>query len=1009
VFSVIISVITFVIKINCGENFMSFDFANEVLDLTNQFRIQNGLGALRLNRELNTAAQAHSQAMAQQDFLAPGQPQQQAKAAGYQSQFLGQNVAGGYKTAQDVVTAWASSPQHRLALMNPNYTDLGVGYYFLANDTGLVNHARYWTQLLGSGDLDASPGAVTPTAAGALRIEAENLQLNGFRVEMRTGVGASGDRYLREGTNNGATATGTFTGPAGIYQVRVGYYDENDGMSQASVTVAGQTTQFRFDQNLPANGTDLSTRTSRVTHSALTLQPGDRFEIFGKADWGEFARFDYIEFQPMALAPLASAPQPLNLGTNLAGIADWSTQYPFLDYFKNSREWITQTDSTWNTQESSKLDLDANGWARSLRGGTFTSISTFIPNDNQGRRFVALYEGEGTIGYRFGAQKISAESRPGRDVFYAKPNDLLNIRILQTDPNGTGNYLRNIRIIPEAHETTATTQLFNPDFLESLKGQDVLRFMDWMETNNSKQQNWNQRPQTTAANFSDEGVPVEVMVALANQTGIDPWFTMPLLATDDYIRNFAQTVKQLLDPRRKIYIELSNETWNSQFSQTGEATRLAKIEFANEPGSDFDKQRLWIGKRTAEMTQIWDQVFGTDKDRVMGVLGAQAGNTYTADKQLEYIRRQGKTYQEVGIDTIAIAPYFGYYLGAPQFASQLQAWTQDTDGGLNRLFQELTTGGVLTGTSSDQRNGALQESYSQMSRYIQYGQTTGLQVIAYEGGQHLAGFQGVENNAAIAQLFVKANRDPRMGQLYRDYLQQWNAVGGGVFTHFNDVGTVSKFGSWSLREALYQPYAPKGTAVQELIHMTDAPTALGTSFRSTNGTITANGLIDLTQVDRNGDGVIDAQVALQFSSILSVAGYSNSVGFYVVANAAGAVRDPLTGRLILPGEAGYAVAALNQRVSNLELNRNSGSSNVTVQGGVLLAPYLIADGTATSWLSQNPTNRQNSGPNAYFAYQAANPDQQIHFQRLDGNRFGFEDFWGGGDRDYDDITFQVSL
>ncbi|MGB3510289.1 MAG: cellulose-binding protein, partial [Microcoleaceae cyanobacterium] len=225
------------------------------------------------------------------------------------------------------------------------------------------------------------------------------------------------------------------------------------------------------------------------------------------------------------------------LGTNLNGIADWSTQYPFTDYFKNSRRWITHGEKVWSTDETDKLNLDKNGWVKSLNSGEFTSVGTFVPNDNQGRRFVVLYDGEGTIKYMQGAKKDEAASQPSRDIFDAEPDRNLHLRIIETDPNNTGNYICNIRVIPQKYEQTYKTKIFNPDFLKSLEGYQVLRFMDWMKTNKSQQENWNQRPKINDKNYSKKGVPVEVMVELANQTGINPWFTLPHKATDDYVRN----------------------------------------------------------------------------------------------------------------------------------------------------------------------------------------------------------------------------------------------------------------------------------------------------------------------------------------------------------------------------------------------------------------------------------------------------------------------------------------
>lgn len=135
--------------------------ASEILKLTNEFRAQNGLAPLKLNSELNTAAQRHSQDMAVGDYFSHtgkngSQPWDRAKAAGYEARSMGENIAAGQTTAKAVVEAWKNSPGHRANLLNSKFTELGVGYYNLTNDTGSVNYNRYWTQLFGSGDLNRS-------------------------------------------------------------------------------------------------------------------------------------------------------------------------------------------------------------------------------------------------------------------------------------------------------------------------------------------------------------------------------------------------------------------------------------------------------------------------------------------------------------------------------------------------------------------------------------------------------------------------------------------------------------------------------------------------------------------------------------------------------------------------------------------------------------------------------------------------------------------------------------
>jgi hypothetical protein len=170
------------------------------------------------------------------------------------------------------------------------------------------------------------------------------------------------------------------------------------------------------------------------------------------------------------------------------------------------------------------------------------------------------------------------------------------------------------------------------------------------------------------------------------------------------------------------------------------------------------------------------------------------------------------------------------------------------------------------------------------------------------------------------------------------------------------------------------------------------------------------GLIDLTNIDLDGDGQVDAEVDLVFSGIESEAVFNNTVGLYLVENQTGTVLDTVTGKLLQPGDEGYAAAALARRLTNTEINRNTNVLVAQVEGGILLAPYIISNGTTEQFLAQNPNNQVQDwgGVNAYFTYLGANPDRSNHFKVLSNNKFGFEDMWNGGDRDFDDLAFQVA-
>ena len=168
------------------------------------------------------------------------------------------------------------------------------------------------------------------------------------------------------------------------------------------------------------------------------------------------------------------------------------------------------------------------------------------------------------------------------------------------------------------------------------------------------------------------------------------------------------------------------------------------------------------------------------------------------------------------------------------------------------------------------------------------------------------------------------------------------------------------------------------------------------------------GLIDLRNIDLNGDKQLDENVNIKFSDIKSEAGYNNSVGYYAIANIEVAVDDTLTGWLINPGEEGYAAAALNQRVENLELKRDTGNVESELNGGALLLPFLIANGTVEEWMEKNSDNQSGDLPMAYFSFAGANPDSKQHIRQV-GNELQFDDFYGGGDNDFNDFVTNIDL
>ncbi|MCC6144723.1 MAG: hypothetical protein IT368_13030 [Candidatus Hydrogenedentes bacterium] len=502
------------------------------------------------------------------------------------------------------------------------------------------------------------------------------------------------------------------------------------------------------------------------------------------------------------------------VGANLDSVTDWSTDWPFVDAFKSSRPWISGSAEAWD--DGRPLDLDEHGWVRSLLPGQEARTLLFrqAPIYPAGQYHV-FYEGEGGIAYQFAAVKNEALSVPGHDVIDVDPNrdEGIYIVIYQTNP---ANYLRNIRVImpggvlvndpftfvPDPAALPAgqavplwqvyEKQVFHPLYLQRVRRYKTLRFMDWMRTNWSPSQHWEDRITPQHAQWStDYGVPVEVMCDLANRIGADPWFTMPHLATDDYVANFAATVRARLRPGLKVYIEYSNEVWNGGFGQAqyckaqGYALHLG--------GNEFETQMRYYSQRAVEIFQIFEDVFG-GTDRLVRVLGSQASNTGVSPIVLAWQDAYLHT------DALAIAPYFGYELGLQGNYDRVAAMNLDD------LFVELETV-------------SLPDTFHWMEAQAAVAAQYGVQLVAYEGGQHLVGVNDLREDPTLNALFDAANRDPRMGDLYAQYLEGWRQHTDGVFALFSHCGVYSKWGRWGMLEYMTQPVeeAPKFQAVNLFI------------------------------------------------------------------------------------------------------------------------------------------------------------------------------------------------
>ncbi len=109
-----------------------------LITLINQERLGRGLTALSPQGQLATAARDHSADMACNSFFShTGSdgplPWDRVSALGYSYAAIAENIFAGSSNAQIAFDAWMNSPGHRENMLNPTYTEIGIGYRYWAD------------------------------------------------------------------------------------------------------------------------------------------------------------------------------------------------------------------------------------------------------------------------------------------------------------------------------------------------------------------------------------------------------------------------------------------------------------------------------------------------------------------------------------------------------------------------------------------------------------------------------------------------------------------------------------------------------------------------------------------------------------------------------------------------------------------------------------------------------------------------------------------------------------
>jgi len=693
----------------------------------------------------------------------------------------------------------------------------------------------------------------------ALRATTLSLAIGGALVGCGGGGGNAGaeDSELAAGTN--ASATSTVVGAPGV-----------------SSTADSTSTTAATSTDSASTATATSTSTSTTTDSATTSNANPQTQDDGST---QVASSDSNTAVALNASSPISPTHPTGtqatlrsgMGVNVGTLDTYSPEFPTIDLMKRAGGWyggclastvsncqgFTGGATAFSTLEDAKFDLDANGWPRSLPAANDTTtkyryLSTVLstgtaPNGT----YIVKYDGSGTITYSGVAAKVAAQSTAGRDVVQVTNSTSggIFLTIKATTP---GNYLRNIRVYPPggacandystfaagASACTGTMGAFvpfesfpaskpwYPPFFHDLKGFRTLRFMDWMHTNSTTLADWSARPLPTDRTWTTaNGAPIETMIQLSNDLGEDPWMNLSPYATDDYVHQFAKLVHAQLSSTLTLNLEYANEPWNYAFAATKwmqtQATTLWAAQAAK-GANVYGLETNWYARRLAQVCTIVKGEFGADANRVRCIVNSQASGSNITKQTLDCTYAAAELGKACGkfFDAVAIAPYFAWYISNPAFRPTVSTWYADADGGLSKVFQEITgknSSGATVATpmaalSTGAPNGSLAVVKGMMVATKAVADSYGLPMWGYEGGQSMVLFPG-DTDPKIYPLMLAANRDPRMGAAYTQNIADWKAAGGQTFSLYNHTFVPSKYGIWGLKENLTDDANPKWQAV----------------------------------------------------------------------------------------------------------------------------------------------------------------------------------------------------
>lgn len=484
----------------------------------------------------------------------------------------------------------------------------------------------------------------------------------------------------------------------------------------------------------------------------------------------------------------ATVPAAVDEGRAKRGIltgynAAWQTDWPWSNLINFLKPWGTPT----NPWADASIPVDTDGAPLADCGGGW-DFKWIDPGTYNWK-----FTGSGTLTWTTSAKSptyvTDVDGMHGTVVLDSAANTAFKITGINA-----ANPPRNLRVV-KSDQNIDSYQTFRQQFLDAFAPFGIIRTVNWGEGNYAKYKNpplvrnWSERTLPGHCQTTMKGVAYEHMIALANATSCDLWICLPALASDAYLTSLASLVSSTLNAERKVYLEWSNEVWNSGLypqyaailAEAASNTELLPAMASNGVALAYQQ----TANRLREAGQIFAAAIG---DRARTVFAGQGANPWILEQGLKYlVAKYGNCSSMWGIS------YADY------FQPTTYATLYDAFASLNSVI----TSAIRPGTTGWGNQGVhlayvdLATKYSITHR------------CCYEAGQHIIGTDAVK---------LAMQTDPRMGDAYRTAIAQRVASGLDFWNETN--GPIGLWGSgssgyWGLKQLYTDATHPKWDAAAE--------------------------------------------------------------------------------------------------------------------------------------------------------------------------------------------------